>query len=93
MEGFSILGLNLPFFVIITLLFSYLIWSKFLNKNKLKINDINNILDIFTIFTFLTVILISIISLFMIIFGILSLSLDIQKLMNVVPNFITFISL
>ena len=29
----------------------------------------------------------------MIIFGILSLSLDIQKLMNVVPNFITFISL
>src|SRR3989344_359429 len=64
MEGFSILGLNLPFFVIITLLFSYLIWSKFLNKNKLKINDINNILDIFTIFTFLTVILISIILLF-----------------------------
>lgn len=56
----DIVGLsgNLPYYIVITLFFSYLIWSKFLKEDKLKIEDINDILNIIRIFTFLFVSLI-----------------------------------
>ena len=71
MEGFELLGLNLPFQIVISLLFAYLIWSKFLNKGKLTVgsgdNKINNIFDIISIACFI----LSSFTLFMLFFKIL----------------------
>ncbi len=43
-----------PAYLITLLLFSYIIWSKFLNKNKLKPNTINEFIDFLGIFFFIS---------------------------------------
>ncbi len=68
---------NLPYYIVITLFFSYLIWSKFLKKDKLKIEDVNDILDIISIFTFLFISLIGL-SLILIFQGIINMFINLQ---------------
>jgi|GEM_PF-3998874 len=93
MEGFSLLGLNLPFYVVITLLLAYFIWSKFLKEGALKPDNVNDLLDIFSIFIFLIVALISVTSFFMIVTGWLNLSLNIPNILDAVPYWVAFFAL
>ncbi len=51
MGGVSLLDLNLPFYIVITLLFAYLVWSKFLNKGKLTLpKNADNLLKVIGLF-------------------------------------------
>ena len=93
MDEFSLLGLNLPLYVAVTLLFAYFIWSKFLKKGKLRPENIDDLSDIFAIFACIIVSLLSITSFVMIVLGILFLSLNIQGVGNTVPNLVTSIIL
>lgn len=54
-EGIDIIGLNLPLYIILPLLFSYLIWSKFIKKGQLKPKKVDDLLDIFSLFIFIFV--------------------------------------
>ncbi len=93
MEGFSLLGLNLPMYIVITLLLGYFVWSKFLKKDRLKPENVNDILDIFSIFILLIVTLLSITVFSMIISGLFSLNLNLQKIVTDVPRIVSFLSL
>lgn len=48
-EIFNPLPLSLPAHITLTLLFSYLVWSKFLKKDELKIGNVRDLLDILSI--------------------------------------------
>ncbi len=78
----DIVGLfgNLPSYVMITILFSYLIWSKFIKNGSLKPQKLNDVLDIITISIFTFVNLMGLIMLVSLIFGIFNLyNLDIPE--------------
>lgn len=89
----SLLGLNLPFYISVTLLLAYIIWSKFLNKGKLKPKNINDILDIFAISICLIVFLIVVIPTFVAIVSGHNLYLNISTLLNAVPDLVAIFSL
>ena len=59
MEGLELMGLNLPYFVLITIFFSYLIWSKFLKNKGLSPKDIHDVFDILNLFAFFFISLLS----------------------------------
>ena len=75
MAAEEIVGLsgNLPSYLMITIFFSYLIWSKFLKNGSLKPKNLNEVLDIITLSSFTFVNLMGLIMLLYLILRILNL--------------------
>ncbi len=88
----EIVGLsgNLPSYIMMTILFSYLIWSKFLKNGSLKPKNLNEVLDIITISIFTFVNLMGLIMLVSLIFGLFNLyNLGISKVWAVATTSIS----
>ena len=66
---FSELLNNLPFYLLLSLFLSYIIWAKFINKNKFPIKTVDDVLEIISIFF---IILPTIFGIFFVIFAITS---------------------
>jgi len=90
MLGIDFLGLNLPFYLFITLMLSYIIYSKFLNKSKLEVKTINNFLDLLTIFLFILILLVGFVTLVKIIDGFLNLNQDMPSIVKSIPDYVSF---
>jgi len=92
-EGLDILGLNLPFYIMIILFFSYLIWSKFMNEKRLSFeNNIDNIFDLTTIFFFMFITLMGFFIIFPLlgeIFGLLL--VNIENIVKIAQKFIIYL--
>ena len=86
MEPSSLFGLNLPLYLIVTFVLAYFIWSKFLNNNGLKFQNIDDLFDLMAIFTVLLVSLLSLVTALMIVVQLLSFQVNIDRIFKEVPD-------
>lgn len=85
---------DLPYYIVITLFFSYLLWSNFLNNGRLKVgDDINDLLNILRIFFFILIYLTSIYFFFSTLFGILEFRFNLSHIIQGLSPSIMFIAL
>ncbi len=82
MDGIdSLLSLsNLPFYMFITLLLSYFLWSKFLKNGCLKPENIDDLFDIIMIFVFVLFSLLTLLGVSHFVLNLLNLNIDLDKL-------------
>jgi len=73
----GIFGMNLPYYIILLLFISYIIWLKYFNKRKdLKIKNVNELLMILNIFLFIFIFVASLLTVLTFVKGISELRID-----------------
>jgi len=87
MTAIELFGLSLPFYVVVISLFSYLVWSKFLKKNKLQPENIIDLFDILLIFVFTLISFLGVTFLILITVSFLNLDINLSNIWRVTTQY------
>jgi len=82
-----------PAFAAVLLFLAYLMWSKFLNRDKLKFENINAVFDILLLLLFLCGSIGGGITIYLIIVSMINLNLNLMTIFNISPSLIIFVGL